>query len=58
MANTKSTRKAAKAALAVKRAAIYVRVSTEKQADRVSPEAQEADCRALAERQGYTVTAV
>jgi site-specific DNA recombinase len=33
-------------------------VSTEKQADKVSPEAQEADCRALAEKQGYTVVAV
>ena len=69
MANTKQPRKAAKAAGAVKRAAIYVRVSTEKQAktkdgdgqeaeEKESPQAQERDCRALAERQGYIVVAV
>jgi DNA invertase Pin-like site-specific DNA recombinase len=59
MSNTQSTRTAAKKAVtAIKRAVIYVRVSTEKQADKVSPEAQEADCRALAERQGYVIVAV
>ncbi len=39
----------------MKRAAIYIRVSTERQADRVSPETQEADCRAHCEAQGYQV---
>jgi len=68
LSNTKSTRRAAKQAVAtVKRAAIYVRVSTEDQAkskngqeteEKESPKAQERDCRALAERQGYTVVAV
>lgn len=41
-----------------KRAAIYVRVSSEKQAEGISPESQEADCRALCQRQGYQVVAV
>ncbi len=41
-----------------KRAAIYVRVSSEKQAEKVSPETQEADARALCERQGYIVIEV
>src|SRR3982750_2674337 len=41
-----------------KRAAIYVRTSTERQAEKVSPEAQEADCKALCERQGYQVVEV
>lgn len=41
-----------------KRAAIYVRVSSEKQADKVSPEAQEHDARELCQRQGYIVTDV
>jgi len=59
MSNDKATKRAAKAAVtSIKRAAIYIRVSSEKQADRVSPEAQEADCRALAEKQGYIVVAV
>lgn len=40
------------------RAAIYVRVSSEKQADKVSPEAQESDARELCKRQGYIVTEV
>ncbi|HEY4690688.1 MAG TPA: recombinase family protein [Anaerolineae bacterium] len=54
---------------AVKRAAIYVRVSSEGQAKdkngrngedeaKTSPDAQERDCRALCERQGYQVVAV
>lgn len=70
MANTQATRKAAKRAVAtVKRAAIYIRVSSEPQAktkggngqeaeEKESPKAQERDCRALAEKQGYTVVAV
>ena len=41
-----------------KRAGIYVRVSSEKQAEKVSPETQEADARALCERQGYIVIEV
>lgn len=41
-----------------KRAAIYVRVSTELQADKASPVEQEKDCRALCERQGYAVVEV
>jgi site-specific DNA recombinase len=42
------------------RAAIYIRVSTERQAeeDRVSLEAQEADCRAYCESRGYQVVEV
>lgn len=41
-----------------KRAAIYIRTSTEKQAEKVSPEAQAADCRELCARQGYQVVEV
>lgn len=41
-----------------KRAAIYVRVSSEKQAEKVSPQAQERDCRAYCEERGYVVVAV
>lgn len=41
-----------------KRAGIYVRVSSEKQADKISPETQESDCRDLCERQGYVVVEV
>jgi hypothetical protein len=40
------------------RAAIYIRVSSERQADKVSPEAQEHDARELCERQDYIVTGV
>ncbi len=58
MSSTKSTKRTSKAAVAgVKRAAIYVRVSSEKQAktkngdgqeaEKESPQAQERDCRAL-----------
>ena len=39
-------------------AAIYVRTSSEHQAERSSPEEQERDCRALAEQNGLTVIAV
>ena len=39
----------------VKRAAIYLRTSTERQAEKVSPQEQEAACRKLAERLGYAV---
>lgn len=42
----------------MKRAAIYVRVSSERQAEGVSPEAQEADCRSMCQRQGYQVVEV
>lgn len=42
----------------MKRAAISIRVSTEKQAEKVSPEIQEQDCRAYAEKQGYRVVEV
>lgn len=42
----------------MKRAAIYIRVSSERQAEGVSPEAQEADCRALCDRNGYLVVEV
>lgn len=41
-----------------KRAAIYVRVSREIQAEKVSPEVQETDCRAYCEQRGYEVVAV
>jgi DNA invertase Pin-like site-specific DNA recombinase len=41
-----------------KRAVLYVRVSSERQGERVSPEAQEDDARALCERQGYQIVAV
>lgn len=39
-------------------AAIYVRTSSEHQAERCSPEEQERDCRELAEQHGLTVVAV
>lgn len=58
MANKTRTKQAELSRNGRKRAAIYVRVSSEKQAGKVSPEAQEADCRVLAERQGYPVVAV
>jgi site-specific DNA recombinase len=41
-----------------KRAVIYIRVSSEKQSDRVSPETQEADGRAYCETHGWQVVAV
>lgn len=46
--------------LATKRAAIYIRVSSERQADidKISPQAQEADCRAYCETRGYRVVEV
>lgn len=40
------------------RAAIYIRVSSEKQGEKISPEAQEADCRALCQAKGYQVVAI
>jgi DNA invertase Pin-like site-specific DNA recombinase len=70
MSKTAKNGKAAKRAVGtVKHAAIYVRVSSEKQAktkggdgqeaeEKESPQAQERDCRALAERQGYVVAKV
>jgi DNA invertase Pin-like site-specific DNA recombinase len=39
----------------MKRAAIYIRVSPERQAEKVSPEAQEADCVAYCEAHNYQV---
>ncbi len=42
----------------IKRAAIYVRVSSELQAERASPEEQEKDCRIYARNKGYDVIAV
>jgi len=39
------------------RAAIYRRVSSERQGERVSPEAQLAECEAHARAQGYVVVA-
>jgi site-specific DNA recombinase len=54
----KQITKAKKEAHGTKRAAIYVRVSSEKQAEKVSPEAQETDARTLCERQGYIVAEV
>lgn len=42
----------------VKRAAIYVRVSSEKQAEKVSPETQENDARERCKQMGYLVIEV
>jgi len=39
----------------MKRAAIYVRVSSEKQAEKASPEAQERDCKEYCQSRGYQV---
>jgi DNA invertase Pin-like site-specific DNA recombinase len=61
--------KATKTAATIRRAAIYVRVSSERQSktkgsdgkdaeEKESPQAQERDCQALAERQGYAVVKV
>lgn len=41
-----------------KRAVIYVRTSSEQQAEKCSPVEQEADCRLFAERQGLIVVNV
>src|SRR5512139_2636830 len=41
-----------------KRAALYIRVSSEKQAEKVSPEIQEKDDRAWCDQQGHKVVAV
>lgn len=41
----------------MKRAAIYIRVSSERQAERISPAAQETDCKALCKRNGYQLVA-
>jgi len=41
-----------------KRAGIYIRVSSERQADKVSPQAQENDCRGYCESHGYYVVEV
>ena len=42
----------------MKRAAVYIRTSTELQGQKASPEMQEQDCRALAEREGLEVVHV
>lgn len=42
----------------MKRAAIYVRVSSEVQAEKASPQAQEDDCRQYAEQHGYSVVKI
>ena len=46
--------------MTTKRAAIYVRVSSEKQAepDKASPDEQEKDCRELCQAKGYNVIAI
>ncbi len=44
--------------MTAKRAAIYIRVSSEHQAEKASPEEQEADCRTLAAQHGLTVVKV
>lgn len=43
---------------AVKTAAVYVRVSSERQAEKCSPQSQEAECRAYCEERGYQVVEV
>jgi DNA invertase Pin-like site-specific DNA recombinase len=54
------TKQKSQARIDHKRAAIYVRVSSERQADpdKVSPQAQENDCRELCQREGYTVVEI
>jgi len=42
----------------MKRAAVYIRVSSEVQAERASPVAQETDCRDYVESQGYALAGV
>jgi site-specific DNA recombinase len=42
----------------MKRAAIYIRTSSEHQGAKASPDEQEADCRKLAEEQGFVIAAV
>ena len=39
----------------MKRAGIYIRVSSERQGNKVSPQAQENDCREYCESRGYQV---
>lgn len=56
--STKKAKPKSKTNAGPKRAAIYIRVSSEKQADKVSPEAQETDARALCEKQKYIVAEV
>jgi len=54
MANKKGKPKS-RSSTGPKRAAIYIRVSSEKQGEKVSPEAQEADARVLCEQQAYSI---
>jgi site-specific DNA recombinase len=42
----------------IKRAGIYIRVSSERQAEKVSPQVQEMDCRSYCEARGYQVVGV
>lgn len=42
----------------LKRAAIYVRTSTERQGQKISPKTQEDDCKELCERKGYRVAGI
>jgi site-specific DNA recombinase len=43
----------------IKRAAIYVRVSSERQAiDKISPDAQESDCRLYCQHQDYQIVEI
>jgi DNA invertase Pin-like site-specific DNA recombinase len=42
----------------IKRAAIYIRTSSERQGAKASPDEQEADCRKLAEENGYIIETV
>ena len=57
---TKKAKPKSKTSVGPKRAAIYVRVSTEEQAgaDKASPETQEGDARSLCEQHGYIVAGV
>lgn len=42
----------------IKRAGIYIRVSSERQAEKVSPQMQEMECRSYCETRGYQVIGV
>jgi DNA invertase Pin-like site-specific DNA recombinase len=58
MANDSSTKKLAKQVMIAKRAVIYVRVSSEGQAEKASPQAQEDGCKRHCEERGYTVVKI
>jgi len=42
----------------IKRAAIYIRVSSERQAEKASPQEQEKDCKAYCESHRYQIVAI